>query len=272
MENVLMYQRCAATFFLLFLLKIFTMKKLLKTYSSHLEVHGKKIPLKIAQEIRTDARVSMGRTAIHLRLPAHLPATALDTYLDWAKKWAEEQFDKHDRLKTQYVGKIYHNGDILRVGNQEYVLNIVFETRKSHHAKIRENVISLSLAFGDTDANLQKSIKLLISRMVASRNLSIITSRVLELNDLHFQKPIRGVHLKHNESNWGSCSNTGNVNLSTRLLFAPQAVQDYVIIHELAHLIELNHSERFWKLVSDVMPSYEEKEKWLKENGKNCNF
>ena len=68
---------------------------------------------------------------------------------------------------------------------------------------------------------------------------------VTNLNNL-----IKGIFLKYNHSNWGSCSHNGNINLSTRLLFAPEAVQDYVIVHELAHLVEPNHSDRFWALGS----------------------
>jgi len=49
-------------------------------------------------------------------------------------------------------------------------------------------------------------------------------------------------------------------------------VVDYVIVHELAHLIEANHSHRFWKVVSDIMPNYKEKEEWLKENNHLCDF
>ena len=78
--------------------------------------------------------------------------------------------------------------------------------------------------------------------------------------------------MKYNHSNWGSCSSKGNINLSTRLLFAPDDVIDYVIIHELAHRIEMNHSPRFWKLVSDAMPDYKEKEKWLKVHGGKLGF
>jgi predicted metal-dependent hydrolase len=62
------------------------------------------------------------------------------------------------------------------------------------------------------------------------------------------------------------------VNLSTRLLFAPRFVQDYVILHELAHLIEMNHSDRFWALVERYMPNYPEAEKWLKVNRAKCDF
>ena len=117
-----------------------------------------------------------------------------------------------------------------------------------------------------------KAIRTLLSRIVGADYLPAITRRVLALNEQHFRRPIKGVKLKYNHSNWGSCSNSGNINLSTRLLFAPQEVVDYVIIHELAHLIELNHSHRFWDEVARAMPEYEKHEAWLKEFGAGCDF
>jgi predicted metal-dependent hydrolase len=99
-----------------------------------------------------------------------------------------------------------------------------------------------------------------------------IHRRVLDWNDRTFRQHVKSVNLKYNHTNWGSCSSHSNVNLSTRLLFAPVEVQDYVILHELAHLVELNHSDRFWSLVAMHMPDYEEKEKWLKVNRAVCDF
>ena len=99
-----------------------------------------------------------------------------------------------------------------------------------------------------------------------------ISKRVHALNKDFFQKDIKSVNLKYNSSNWGSCSTKGNINLSTRLLFAPDEVIDYVIIHELTHLIEMNHSSKFWKIVKSIMPDYKQKEKWLKVNGGDCDF
>jgi len=119
---------------------------------------------------------------------------------------------------------------------------------------------------------LNKSIRHLLSRVIANDFLPEIEQRVYELNQKYFQKNIKRVYLKYNKSNWGSCSSKGNINLSTRLLFAPSQVIDYVIIHELSHLIEMNHSPRFWKIVRDIMPNYEEQEKWLKVNGAKCDF
>ena len=78
--------------------------------------------------------------------------------------------------------------------------------------------------------------------------------------------------MKYNHSNWGSCSEKGNINISTRALFTPNDVLDYLYVHELAHLVEQNHSNSFWTLVQKAMPDYKEKQKWLKENGGKCKF
>lgn len=66
---------------------------------------------------------------------------------------------------------------------------------------------------------------------------------------------------------WGSCTLKGNLNFNWRLIKAPQFVINYVVIHELAHLIELNHSEHFWNIVKVQMPNYLETKEWLKGNG-----
>jgi predicted metal-dependent hydrolase len=95
---------------------------------------------------------------------------------------------------------------------------------------------------------------------------------VTELNDIHFGKPIKKLRIRDNISNWGSCSHDGNISISARLLFAPPEVIDYILIHELAHLVELNHSNRFWKLVEKAMPGYELAEEWLRKNGDQCIF
>lgn len=68
------------------------------------------------------------------------------------------------------------------------------------------------------------------------------------------------------KSRWGSCSSKGNLNFNSSLIQAPDSVIDYVIIHELAHLIELNHSPKFWNIVEKFCPDYQEAEKWLKDN------
>lgn len=66
---------------------------------------------------------------------------------------------------------------------------------------------------------------------------------------------------------WGSCNSNGDLRINWRLAMASREVLDYVIIHELMHLLEQNHSQRFWGKVSALMPDYKQHRKWLRENG-----
>ena len=74
------------------------------------------------------------------------------------------------------------------------------------------------------------------------------------------------VRVANQRTRWGSCSSTGTICLNWRLIQAPQHVRDYIIIHELMHLREMNHSARFWAHVARACPAYLESEKWLRKN------
>ena len=89
--------------------------------------------------------------------------------------------------------------------------------------------------------------------------------RVLELAALH-QLRVQRVTVRNQRSRWGSCSRRGTISLNWRLVQAPEFVRDYIVLHELAHLREMNHSSRFWSEVARLCPNFEEAEKWLKEN------
>jgi predicted metal-dependent hydrolase len=75
------------------------------------------------------------------------------------------------------------------------------------------------------------------------------------------------VRVKDQRSLWGSCSREGNLNFNWRLTLAPFDVLDYVVLHELAHRHEMNHSRRFWAHVAKFCPDYRTHRRWLRENG-----
>jgi predicted metal-dependent hydrolase len=89
--------------------------------------------------------------------------------------------------------------------------------------------------------------------------------RVLEYAKLH-QLPVRRISVRNQRSRWGSCSLRGTISLNWRLIQTPAFVQDYILIHEIMHLREMNHSSRFWQKVERACPNYETAERWLKQH------
>ncbi len=217
-----------------------------KTINTHFDINGNQIPVQVIRERRQSMRVAVGKKAVILRMPAGLMAPGTQKGVDWSKNWLQGLLEKKPDALDHLLTKTYRTGDKLEVGKRIYHLHIAYKDRKTHSARLEGNTIKLSLAESQkSDNSLPKAIRHLISRVVAADFLPEIERRVDDLNDRHFQKPFSNLSLKYNHSNWGSCSSKGNINLSTRLLFAPQEVIDYVIIHELAHLIEHNHSQGF---------------------------
>ena len=78
---------------------------------------------------------------------------------------------------------------------------------------------------------------------------------------------VKLVTVRNQRSRWGSCSTNGTISLNWRLVQTPDFVRDYIIYHELMHLREMNHSERFWARVSEVCPAWRDAERWIKRNG-----
>lgn len=76
------------------------------------------------------------------------------------------------------------------------------------------------------------------------------------------------ITIREQKTRWGSCSSAGNLNFNWKLLLGPEEVVDYVVVHELAHRREMNHSARFYAVVAEIMPDYKVWQRWLKVNGK----
>jgi predicted metal-dependent hydrolase len=79
-------------------------------------------------------------------------------------------------------------------------------------------------------------------------------------------REVRRVSVRDTKSRWGSCSGEGNLSFSWRLIFVPEPVLDYVVAHEVAHLIEMNHGPRFWRLVESLVPGRLGARSWLKRH------
>jgi len=241
-------------------------------YHHVIQVAGLDLPVDITIERRNGARYGITGKRITLRLPIGVEKEELWRHIGELQAWVDQTFVKKPKLREYFAPAIWQTGDMLVVGIRTYTLLFTTAPQATSTARIQGNTILLNLNEGLTVTARSKTIKTLLSRTVARDFSPEITRRVLDWNERTVRRPIKSVNLKYNHSNWGSCSSKSNINLSTRLLFAPEEVQDYVILHELAHLVEPNHADRFWALVEKYMPDYQQKEAWLKQNRDVCDF
>lgn len=127
----------------------------------------------------------------------------------------------------------------------------------THLKKAKERQMMLKSIEKLSAAEIQK---------LADKASKIIPEKVKYYADL-MNVPYRRITIRRQKTRWGSCSNKGNLNFNCLLMLAPDEVVDYVVVHEVCHLIEMNHSKAFWKLVEQVMPDYKEQKKWIKDHG-----
>lgn len=237
-----------------------------------LRISDKEVPVLIHYEPRHSARVSIGKKGIIIRIPRSISIEEKTTYIENFKLWAEKKLLQRPEL-IEDEKKDYYSGKVVSIREKSFVLQLKFTDTNTSRARIHGNDIVLHLSTRWTEEQIEKAIPQLISKCIAKEFYPWVEQRLLHLNALHFpQRKFKTLTLKYTNSRWGSCSSSGNIAISTRLLFAPDEVVDYVLIHELAHLLVQNHSQRFWNAVAHAMPHYERSEEWLKKFGRECDF
>jgi len=100
-------------------------------------------------------------------------------------------------------------------------------------------------------------------RVDKGRALAFVHEKITQFNRL-YQFRFHAVRIKNPKTKWGSCSRKGFLNFNYKILYLPEPLADYLIVHELCHLKELNHSSRFWALVGETIPDYRERRKKLR--------
>ena len=241
-------------------------RKPVLTYFSFEDYH---LPVIHYKETRASIRFSITKKGLVIRSPIFSFSRNIKTK---AREWCMAMAQKKPAALGRFKIKVYQSGDRITIFDTSFHIFISERDELKDVIHWDKEQIRIKLSKHYNQIEKSKVTKNLLMNFAAKRFLVPISKRVEELNNLHFQVPINKIRLKNNHSNWGSCSSKGNINLSTRLLLSPLAVIDYVIIHELAHRLEMNHSSKFWQIVSKACPDYKKHEKWLRTKSHLCEF
>lgn len=173
-------------------------------------------------------------------LESKLPQLQLSEY---------NEYSKPDVLDLQYLGESW---------SIEY-----FPDESADSIRLNPDTSSRQLTcLGSVDD--KELLKKTIGLWLKSKAESVIPHRLSELAEIHGFH-YRRVTIRGQKTRWGSCSSQKNINLNYKLLFLPAPMVDYVLIHELCHTLEMNHSKRFWELVADCDPNFKQHDKSLND-------
>lgn len=230
------------------------------------------IPLFLYREMRSNARISIGKDAVHLRVPLLSLPGSTEKHLQWAKEWIRIQLQKKPALGHRFRFREYRQNMPIRTALKEYSLAIKKEDRVTISSKVIDHRIVLKVPPPPPGGFTTNTIQRAIANAVAKDQLPWLSDKVHYWNDHYFGEKIASIRMKYVQSKWGSCSSERDLLFSSRLLLVPEKGIDYVIVHELAHLKELNHSPKFWDWVRKAMPDYKTWDKKLRHHGHEFDF
>lgn len=191
--------------------------------------------------------------------PYFTPVDEINRFLQEKQNWIIKTIHKHKAEAIKNKALEYKPGERFYYLGQSYPLEVFFDPLETAGVFFRNNCFYLN-AQGNRDLRKHYFIS-----WYKKKSWEYISQRVdffSKALKLHYGD----ITITSAEKRWGSCSTDNNLSFSFRLIMAPPDIIDYVIVHELMHIIEKNHSFRFWQQVAAVLPEYKNQKLWLKDN------
>jgi predicted metal-dependent hydrolase len=244
------------------------LRRLSKRLPRTVRINELPVAVEVVPSIRRKKTVSMEvhQSKIVLRVPASLSSEVIYDLVEKRRQWI---LDKWQEVKSLPPQQHWYNADtapqdILLYGQQLPVVHVTEQATTRFALTHRDNRLTIVRPSKPyTEQFLSETTRgLVVSwlRKTARRDFAVRLDKWASVMKVSY----RDFRLKDQKTRWGSCSSLGNINLNWRLIQAPDWVIDYVVIHELAHLHELNHSPSFWSIVGRYCPNYGEAKNWLK--------
>jgi len=198
--------------------------------------------------------------SVEVRTPLRFKESELSKVLDRFHPWICKKREEIASLpKVREL--TFNTGDLVPILGKDYP--VVIEIANKRQASFTKGTLLLSVTKTMTDAAILK----LGMTWYRDYAREVIESRVRHFTP-QFKKMPNKIMIKSLKSRWGSCSTTRNLNFNWKLVMTPLSVLDYVVIHEMCHMLEMNHGPQFWAEVKARDPDYSHHKAWLRTHGR----
>lgn len=209
-----------------------------------------------AKHVRLEVRPETGLTVV---IPKSYKIGQLPDLLETKERWILDKLAKCGKVQPLCAVEEVKSGDVIPYLGRDLEVVKRQDHRNPDSVKLEHNrlIVSLRSATSRLNLVLEQWYRMQAAKLIKERADKLSARLGLTYNRLI----IRG-----QKTRWGSCSHKGNLSFNWKLIMAPEPVIDYIIIHELAHLKEMNHTKRFWELVVEHCPRWREHKKWLNDH------
>lgn len=212
-------------------------------------------------------RVTVSPEGVQVVVPTRVPEREIRAFLDQHRTWILRKVAAMDAVLAQHPGpeRLTDGGEVPLRGRR-VPLRIESGTRAGPRVTIQDDAIRVRLPPGPPGVDREDEVAGLLEGSLRAE------ARREALNVIASHGPPNGLvprdlRIKGQKRLWGSCSQRGMINLNWRLVLAPPPVFEYVVVHELCHLREPHHRRPFWDLVAKILPDFDARRSWLRENG-----
>lgn len=220
------------------------------------------LPIEIVRTNRKKtASIEICDDTIKVTVPKRLSDKSVDDLIHKKSSWIHRKIATQQQTPTPKP-KEWVNGETFTYLGRNYRLKL---TPNAETTKLKNGYLHVPDQPHLNPLDRQAAAKASLTdwyTQQATKKLKQKTIRYAHLMDV---QP-NSIRVKDYKSRWGSCSPTGDISYNWRIIMAPHRVVDYVVVHELAHLLEHNHSSDYWKHVENVFPDHRERRQWLKQN------
>jgi predicted metal-dependent hydrolase len=190
--------------------------------------------------------------------PYSTPRGEIERFIQKKRSWIVEKISEKEK-STRATEKAFVAGEKFLYLGESYPLQI-------EESNNRKALLKLSFGKFILDKNHVEMARNLFIKWYKKEAGENLTERVHYYSN-GLQLFPKGIRITSAEHRWGSCSRDNRLSFSWRIIMAPLRIIDYILIHELVHIKEKNHSKRFWKYLESIIPDYRKYRLWLKENG-----
>jgi hypothetical protein len=205
-------------------------------------------------------------------VPQSLNKEKIQEIVQKKARWILEKQTYFKRLKDLFPEKELISGEQFLFAGRKYRLKVrEVEEECAIEPLMQGRRLIIFVNKGLSKEIRKEIIKEKLVKWYFSSASELVAQRLRRYRNMLNIEPA-GIIIRNQQKRWGSCSNSGVLRFNWRIAMAPISIIDYVIVHELCHLKEKNHSREFWRQVSLAVPDYQKRRKWLRENSASLNF